>query len=285
MRKQRTLVLVSLLIFLSARAYGQETEKPLPEYSGFVAEVKARLQINQTALKHYTYQQRNAQKHLDKNGRVKKVETRVYEVFPDNKADLTYRRLVEKDGKPVPESELKKQDRDYEKKRAKKEKKYLKAGAEAEEKAKKEEREAIEEAFRVFEIAMEGRDVVHGRPAIRFSFKPRPGIKPKSDEVKILQNFSGQAWFDETLYEMVRLEVEAIRDVRIGFGLLAKLSKGSKGSVERRFFNDEVWLPSSTRFTGNLRLLLVKSMRMDVTDEFFDYRRFSVETSVSFDRE
>ncbi len=90
-------------------------------------------------------------------------------------------------------------------------------------------------------------------------------------------------WFDEALYEMVHLEVEAIKEVSFGFGLLAKLDKGAKGRVERRLYNDEVWLPSSVEFSGNLRLLLFKRIRGQVTDEFFDYRKFTVETSVTFE--
>ncbi len=287
MKRRFALVTLAMLmpglLFNPTRA--QQAEKALPEFAGFVTEVKSRLQMNQSVLKNYTYQQRNSQKHLDKNGRVKKIETRLYEIFPDTDAGLTYRRLVEKDGKRVSESELKKQDREYEKRRSDREKKRLKSSAADEEKAKKEEREAIDEAFRVFEIVMEGRETIDGRPAIRLSFKPKPGLKAKSREVKILQNFAGHVWFDENLYELVRLEVEAIQDVSFGFGVLAKLHKGAKGLFERRLFNEEVWLPSTTQFSGSLRLLLVKGMRMEVTDEFFDYRKFSVETSVSYDRE
>ncbi len=284
------LVLVTFVLltadWLVVPLRAQEEVKPLPDLASFVAEVKSRLQINQTLLKNYTYQQRNSQKHLDKNGRVKKTETRLYEIFPNADPALTYRRLVEKDGNRLSESESTKQDRDYEKRRANAEKKRLKKShAETEEKARQEEKEAIEEAFRVFDIAMEAREIIGGRPAIRFSFEPKPGVKAKSKEVKILRNFAGHAWFDEELYEMVRFEVEAIKDVSLGFGLVAKLHKGSKGFFERRHFNGEVWLPSATQFTGNLRLLLFKRMRMEVTDEFFDFRKFTVETSVSYDRQ
>jgi len=279
-------IALSILGFLTPssllNAQAQAPEPPLPDFNRFVTEVKSRLRTDQSLLKNYTYEQRNSQKHLDKKGGVKKTETKLYEVFPDNDPQLTYRRLVEKDGKRLSESELQKQDREYEKRRAAREKKRLKRDPKDEAKARKEEEEAIEEAFRVFDIAMEARETVDGRPTIRFSFKPKPGAKAKSDEGKILLNFSGRVWFDEALYEMVRLEVEAIKDVSFGFGLLAKLHKGAKGHFERRLFNNEVWLPATTQFSGNLRLLLFKSMRMEVTDEFFDYRKFSVETSVSY---
>jgi len=269
--------------FLVAQDNSQQPEQPLPDFDRFLAEIKSRLRMDQTLLRNYTYEQRNTQKHLDKNGRVKKIETRLYEVFPADDPQLTYRRLMEKDGKPVPEKELKEQDRDYEKRRAKREKKLAKRSAEEENKAKKEEEEAIEEAFRIFEIAMEARETINSRPAIRFAFRPKPGAKAKSDEGKILLKFAGHAWFDEARYEIVRVELEAIDDVSIGFGVLAKLHKGAKGRFERRLFNDEVWLPFSSQFSGNLRLMLFKSMRMEVTDEFFDYRKFSVETSVSYE--
>jgi hypothetical protein len=269
---------------LCSRTLAQQTQPPLPDFDGFIAEVKSRLQLDQRILNQYTYQQRSAQTHFDKLGRVKKTETQLYEVFPHVDTGLTYRRLIEKNGAPVSENRLKKQDRDYEKRRAAREKKRLKFGPRTEHKAKQEEQEAIDEAFRAFEIAMEGRETIHGRPAIRFSFQPKPGFKVKTSDVKVLHNFAGRVWFDETLYELARLEVEAIKDVGLGFGLVAKLNKGARGVFERRFFNEEVWLPSTAQFSGNLRLLLFKNMRMQVVDEFFDYRKFSVEASVTYGR-
>lgn len=271
--------------FFTSAVAAQPGEPPLPEFDGFVAEVKTRLQFDQKLLNQYTYQQRTVLKHLDKHDRVKKVETKLYEVFPDSDQQLRYRRLIEKDGKAVSAAERSKQDRKYRKRRADSEKRHRKSDPDAEEKARAEEREAIEEAFRAFDFAMEGRETVNGRPAIRFSFEPKPGVSAKSREVKILRNFAGRVWFDEESHELVRLEVTAIRDVRIGWGMVAKLRQGASASLERRLFNNEVWLPSMSRFSGNLRLLLVKGMRMEATDEFFDYRAFRVETAVSFGQE
>jgi hypothetical protein len=45
----------------------------------------------------------------------------------------------------------------------------------------------------------------------------------------------------------VRLNVEAIRDANIGFGLLARMNKGTVMTFTRRFVNNEVWLPGPRR--------------------------------------
>jgi hypothetical protein len=47
---------------------------------------------------------------------------------------------------------------------------------------------------------------------------PKPGIKATSSQVKILRNFAEPVWFDETLYELVRLELQAFEPATFGFG-------------------------------------------------------------------
>jgi hypothetical protein len=112
------------------------------------------------------------------------------------------------------------------------------------------------------------------------TFKARPDYKPKSREARFLSKMAGRAWVAEDNHYLVRIEVQLIDNVSFGLGVLARLNKGAKGLFERRFVNDEVWLPAMASFSGTGRILLLKGIRIDVSYAYSDYRKYSVETRV-----
>ena len=83
---------------------------------------------------------------------------------------------------------------------------------------------------------------------------------------------------------MAKLEIEAIDNVLMGLGFVARLDKGSRGVFERRKINGEIWLPAQERFVGTARILLVKQIKLDQLSEYSDYKKVSVETSTTFQR-
>jgi hypothetical protein len=136
----------------------------------------------------------------------------------------------------------------------------------------------------VYETSRVGREDVGGRPTIVVDFRPRvrSTYKTKSDNGKHLRHFRGRVWFDENDYEGVRLEIEAIEPVNIGFGLLAKLQKGARISNERQKFNEEVWLPVKVEVSIDLRIMLLKGLRIRQVLEFSDHKKYSVDTILKF---
>ena len=131
---------------------------------------------------------------------------------------------------------------------------------------------------------MLGREALEGHDTIAFSLTPRPGVKPRTRDGGIMRNFSGRAWISESDYELVRLDIEAIDTVSFGFGLLARVHKGSQASFRRRKVNDEAWLPAMATYTASARVALVKVMRRGGVSEFSDYKKFGVDTSVTYAR-
>jgi hypothetical protein len=276
----------SLTTALPARP--QEPEKPLPDLQSFLSSVRSKLKTDHRILSQYTYREKQTEKSYDKKGVQTKTETSLFEVFHDRDPDGVYRRLIEKNGRPASEGEIRKQDQKHEKERARQVKKLASTSpkklAKQKEREDREEREAIGEAFQLYDIAMEAREAVDGRPAIRLSFKPKPGFRVKTDAGKMLSKMTGRAWFDEATQELARIEVETFQDISVGLGVLGKLRKGAKATFRRRYVNDEAWLPAFSQFSGKLRILLVKAMSIEMVNEFSDYRKFTVETSVSYQR-
>jgi len=285
MRASLALAMAWYSLTAALPAKPQEPEEPLPDLQSFLSSVRSKLKTDNRILSSYTYRSKSTERRLDRNGQTTKTEVKIYDVFHDREPDTTYRRLIEEDGKPVSAAEIEKQDRNYEKERSKATRKLSKDPVKAaaqKQREEREEQEAIDEAFALYDITMEAREWVNGRPAIRFSFRPRPGFKARTDAGKMLAKMSGQAWFDEETQEMARINVETLQDISVGFGILGKLRKGARASFERRYLNNEAWLPASAQFAGALRIMLFKGMRLELTNEFWDYKKFTVETSVSY---
>ena len=82
-------------------------------------------------------------------------------------------------------------------------------------------------------------------------------------------------------YELVRLDVEAIDDVNLGMGLLARVHKGTVALFERHKLHDGVWLPTRATYTMSARVLLLRQMRTSVISEFSNYRKTAIPGSVA----
>jgi hypothetical protein len=266
----------------------QETEKPLPDLDAFLAEVRKHLRSDESLLSQYTFTERNVERHLDKNGQTKKEEEKTFEVYPALEGRRPYRKLISKNGRPVSPEERERQEREQ-RERVEKQLKKLRESPKARErelarlaKEREKESQAIEELFRLYEISMLGRELLDGHSTIVLAFKPRPAYKPRTEGGEILKKVAGRAWFNESEHELTRVEAELIETFKIGFGLVARLNKGARLVFQRRKVNEEIWLPARAHFEGSGRLLLLKGLRLDVTSEFSDYRKFNVSTSVSF---
>jgi hypothetical protein len=136
---------------------------------------------------------------------------------------------------------------------------------------------AIDDLFRVYDIKMVRRERIDGHDTILSTLTPN-GVKPQTDDGKMMSHFKARAWVSEADYELVRVEVEAVRDISIGMGLLARVHQGTVASFERRKVNNETWLPSKVTWTASGRLLLFRRLRLRGISEFSQYRKFTVDT-------
>lgn len=266
-----------LAILATARAGDEPAEAPLPEPGSFLAQVRGQMHTDDFLLDQYTFTERQTERRLDSDGKVKSVSSATYEVYPSAEPGHTYRRLVERDGKPLPPDDLAKEDRKQQEKEAKAAARSPSVQAERHRK----ENEAIDELFRLYEIRFVGRVALEGRDAILATFSPRPAVETATKAGRILKKFAGRAWIDEKDRQLVRVEADLTDDLSFGFGILAKLRKGAHAEMTRRKVNNEIWLPSEVRFTGHARVFLVKGLNIDTLSEYSDYKKFTVETEAA----
>ncbi|MGE0041593.1 MAG: hypothetical protein AB7H88_06600 [Vicinamibacterales bacterium] len=264
----------------AAAAQGPGAQAPLPDRDGFLAAARERIASNQQLQSRYTYKERKADLRLNPFGRMGAGPVELYEVFPDPARGVSYRRLVARDGVPVPAADVARQDREflagYEKWRTQmaREGADQAAARRAElERVRREEAETSREVLALFTFELAGRDTLDGEPAIIVRFDPVRDPKPRSREAKVASRFAGRAWVHETDHEMMRLEAEAIDDVSFGWGIIARLHKGARVVVTRRRVG-AAWLPAVTTFEGTGRALLFRKVVFDYTHEYFDYEPF-----------
>ena len=258
--------------------------RPLPELAPFLRDVRARLHSDEALLGQYTFTERHTERELDGRGAVKKVKSETYEVYPSLEPGRTYRRLVERDGRTLDAQSLAEQDRKHEKKTgesrpdpASEEKRAARLAQ-----ARRKEEAGVEQVFRIYDIALAGRETLDGRSTIVLTFRPRPQAEAGGRTGKVLKALEGRAWIDEEDRQLVRVDAELVDNLSFGLGILARLKKGSRASILRRKINGEIWLPAQARFSGSARLLLFKGLRMDALSEYADYRKFTVASSSDF---
>ena len=270
-----------------ARAQGFADAVSVLDRAAFVERVKQHLLDDQEAESAYTYAERSREFRTERGQRRVNVE-RVFEVYPELDGNGIYRRLVATDGKPTPSHELEKRDR---KRRQEVERALLKRSRESpeqraqrlarEKKARAEQRAKLDEAFRLLEFRLAERTTLAGHPVLVADFRPRAGAVATSREGKVLQKFRGRAFVSEADAQVVRVELEALDTISFGFGVLARINKGSRAAFERRYVNGEVWLPASFRLRASGRQFLVKGIDVDSEVEWYDYRKFTVDTNES----
>jgi hypothetical protein len=276
-------ILVVLALLISSTLGAQE--RPLPNQESFLAEARKHLQTDSTLQSSYVYVETRRELKLDKGGRANDESVKVIESYPGLPGEGRWERLISEDGRPVSAEELAKKDRERQQKAnemvqrlAQNSSKELARQERERQKARRERDEAVSDIDNVFEIRMLGRERVEGHDTIALALTPMRNAKPKTRAGERMQHFNVRAWISESDYELVKLEAEAVNDLKFGWGVLARLHKGSRLSFLRRKINGEVWLPAAVTYQGSARVGLLAVLRRSGTSEFSGYRKYSVDT-------
>ena len=275
----RTLVGVATgcAISLAGNHLIAQNDHPLPDARSFLEDLRANLQLDNDILDGYTFLERRTDADIGFFGGVSAEPPKLYRVYRSRELGTYYRRLLEVDGEPLSDEELVKQDRQHQAERLKAARdrsresdkdraKRLERAAHAE----RERREMREEVLGLFEYTVEGRKQLDGRSTILVSFTPRRDIDPKTRQGKLLAQSAGRAWVSEHDRQVIRVEATAMSDITIGWGLVARLHKGSTVDVRRRQVGDR-WLPAGFDFSGSGRTLLFRRFQLDINAAYADY--------------
>ena len=75
----------------------------------------------------------------------------------------------------------------------------------------------------------------------KFTFKPNPKFDPPDLETQVLTQMTGEIWIDVAQERVARLEGHLMKDVDLGWGILARLNKGGWIVIEQADIGEHQW--------------------------------------------
>ncbi len=256
----------------------QETEAPKPDAVEIMQRSLGHWREDLNAERNYTYQKREVQQELDKDGNVKKTEIKTYDVSIIY--GEPYEKLIAKDDRPLSDKEQQKEDEKqnkfFEKQQKKSDEEREKEQAKEQQKFK---REIADELPRMLKWQLVGEDEVSGRPTWVLTATPSKDYHPNSMGGRLLSKLNGKVWITKEDYQWAKVDATLQDDFTVGL-FLFKLHKGMHLVFEQTRVNDEVWLPKSASFQGSGRVAMM-SGRFNNDTTFSNYRKFKTDAKVT----
>lgn len=237
-------------------------------------------QINWLRMANYTWIAREHERHFDSQNRVTSDHEEGWETII--LGGEPYRRMLERDGKPLPPDQQKKEQDKLDKNAAHIEKEtpeQKQRRLDAYEKQRRRDREFLLEIPDAYDLRREPDQNIDGQDVWVISGAPKPGYRARNRDGKALLKIRGKMWIEKTGYQWVRLEAQTT--ATISFGLfLARLNPGAMLVFEQQRVNDEVWLPKREFVSGSGRIGLLKRLAEDDEITWNNYRKFQVESKI-----
>jgi hypothetical protein len=214
----------------------------------------------------HAFTQLSVKEEFDDHGVVKDREELLYHVYPVER--FPYAELIQKNGKPPSQQDLKK-ERDRQKKLRER---WARQGRHKDD----EEVSFDEELAGKYRFEMVRREPVNGRTAFLLRFEPKSNDLPVRRKVdRVLNLLEGSLWIDESDYDIAKVEFRLRENVMIGWGLLAVFRRLDV-SFEQARGTDGVWLPSQIDAYVDGRVLF-KSFHLKQREQMSDFRNTSAE--------
>jgi hypothetical protein len=230
----------------------------------------------------YAFRQTETDREINSKGELKKETVKVYEVYPlPNREPV--QKLISENGVTLSAERAAKEDRrvqeEFTKAEREKEKDEKKAAQRRAEREKKKAEEGddpeISAFLKVCEFVSPRREVLGGRDAIVFDFRPRQGFKPRNREQSLIAKLIGVVWIDPVDKQVIRLEARLAEGFKMGGGLLVSLKPGAALVMEQTRMDQGVWLPKFAHVNLSLKVLLFGGGDYNKTIEWSDYKHFA----------
>jgi len=258
---------VRWLVYLSVVCVGWSVaaSDPLPDGEVVIRRLLARAEALAKAEQgpEFTYEKRVVIEELDRQGRTVKSEERIYE--GRWVAGLPLDRLVKIQGRSLTDAELRHEAQREERLRQKF------AGVDIKKKLAQKEAWVTSQLAERFEFETQERLILHGRPTLAVSFRPKPGKLPSQTTAdRLINQLAGMVWVDEADTDVVKFSISLLAPVSFGwFGILGAIHRAEVMS-ERQRMPEAVWLPTrqSLLVEGRLAFHPFRFRVTERTDQF-----------------
>lgn len=146
------------------------------------------------------------------------------------------------------------------------------------ERRKKREKEDAERAKKIMQVMPDAflytyAGIVPGPngPALRLTFKPKPGFDPPDQETRVAVGIQGELWIDQAQERMVRLDAHLFEDVDFGWGILGRLYKGGSIRIENADVGNHNWQLQRMKLDLTGKALMVKTLTFRITENGTEY--------------
>jgi hypothetical protein len=231
-------------------------DAPLPDAEALFAAARENLARAGRVQDKYAYKERRTELHTNPFGRLGTGGTLLYEVTPAIPGPGFTRKLLARDGKPVPNAELERFGQRRRRDRA-------------------QSPSAIQDVVSVLSFTLDGRTTIEGKPAFVVKFTPKRDARPSTREGRLARAFNGTIWIEEASREVIRVEAIAVDSISYGYGIVARLGEGTVVTLEREPVEGGIWLPTAIRFKGEGRAMLLRKLNIDFGVDWFDYRKIA----------
>jgi hypothetical protein len=261
--------------------FPRKSQVQLPDLKALFKQIDANQQALDKIKENYAGTKIEEETEYEGNGKPKKPDVRESTFFYLDGTEVST--LVKINGQPLsPEAQKKenarvlKQIDDLEKSANKK----ATTGEKDKQEQKEEEDEdvSIDAFLRACQFVNPRRERFRGQDVLVFDFEPNPEFKARTIVEKVIQKLGGVIWIDEKALDVVRLDAFFVNNMKFAGGLLADLQKGTRVILEQTYVNNEVWLPTYEEVHIDVRVLLVKGIKVDGTTRYSDYKKFNVQT-------
>jgi hypothetical protein len=225
----------------------------------------------------YTYKVRNEIRELDSGGDVKSVHSTLDEVLYIG--GKQYLRPLEKDGKPIPAAEARKEQTKLDRAAvaaSRMTEAERRTRMESAERDRAKRREPFRDVPQAYDFLLAKETIVDGRAAYEIHATPRAGYQGKLRG--ILSNVEGTLWIDKKDSNWVRFEADVLKPFSLGW-FLARVGEGTHISYSLMRLGD-LWVPKDVSLEASARLVLLKKVRVEQKITFSDYRKFQTDSRV-----
>lgn len=263
-------------------AYPAISNEPLPDIPKLLEEIRANAEKLDEILENYSFTELRIDRDLDKNGNfVEKSSEKTLLTFYKG---YRIRRLIEKNGKPLSQSDQEKEDRDVQKQveeiekriaeKERKEEKMRESGANRTGQPNGEgQRISLADALKGSLLVNPRRERFKGIDVIVFDYEPNPEFKPQTRMEKLFALCTGAVWVDAKTKQVVRLDAVLTKSAG---NFLAKAKRGASFSLENTLINNEIWLPSQADVNLSIKILFA-GININNLIKYGDYSKFSTE--------
>ncbi len=216
----------------------------------------------------YGYTETITSRTRDKQGNIKEADSETYDISFHKGHRV--RRMVARNGRPLSQSDLEKEDRRIEKE-------ILNAEEGKPIDVPHNERGVkISQLLRSSRFVKARRERFRGRDVVVCEFEPDPAFKSTTYDEQFLRKIAGTIWIDASDLQVARVELYLVDSFKVGRGMVFAMKPGSRFVGEQERFNDEMWLPTYTEVTIAARAMTLINFEINQKSSYTQYRRFDV---------